>query len=118
MTKAQLVWIFGFIVALFGGHWAVGRINKERNKVDAAVGFIERCIYILLCYFGEYATIGGLFAVLTVRKLAASVDLQAAKKEGRGLWREIWKVFTLVLACNVVSLLFSVLAVVIVKFLG
>ena len=118
MTKTQFVWIIGFIVALFGGHWTVGLVNKERNKVDVVVGFIERPIYILLLYFGEYATAGGFFTVLTVRKLAASVDLETAKKEGRSVWQEIGRVFVLVLACNVVSLAFSILAVVIFKYWG
>ena len=117
MTKVQLIWILGFSFAILGGHWAVGRVNKERNKVDVVVGIIERALYILLCYFGEYPTMGGFFLILTVRKLVASVDLEAAKKEGRSAWKEIWKVFRLVLACNLVSLLFSVLGVVIIKLL-
>lgn len=117
MAKTQLIWILGLFVAIFGGHWAVGLVNKARNKVDMVVGFIERALYILLCYFGEYPTMGGFFIVLTVRKLVASVDLKTAKKEGRGAWREIMRVFRLVLACNLVSLLFSVLGVTIIKLL-
>jgi hypothetical protein len=131
LTKKDIIfiWYLGFFVSIFIGHYITRYINRKlrsyigvepaNNQLTPSIGCIERLVYTLLFYYGQYELIAGLFGIMIVQRLIAINFLNKIEpsRTAISMSTEISKRINVFLISNFVSLFFGVLGGFIIKSL-